>query len=606
MKKIRKFKLNKFNIYLLINSIVLAFVSILTIVLLKNYDILPFKYMLLLSIGLILIPGLLIFFMLKKKTKKIIKVILSIFSIIVITILAIILVYLQKTFKFLDNLKDDGYFVKNYSVIVLNSSKYNKIEDLEDRNIDYYFNSKKDKNSVLNELNKKVSLNSIEVNGYDELVNDLYDKKVDAILLEESYIGIIEENNVDFSVDTKVIYTIEIKSKSKTIVKEVDVKEETFNIYISGIDTYGNISSVSRSDVNIIATINPNTKQILLTTIPRDYYVQLDGTTGYKDKLTHAGIYGIDKSIKTLENLLDIDINYYFKVNFSSLEKIVDALDGVDVYSEYTFVGFEGTQYVKGYNRVNGQQALQFARTRKTIDGGDRTRGKNQQALIQAILKKACSKDIIVKYPTILNSLSDSFQTNMSTDKLTSLIKKQIDDMTPWNVTSIGLDGTNGSEYTYSYGNQKLYVMIPDEETIENAKDMIKQVSRGKVFDSSYDSNENVVSTPKKYTSNQTQQKNEEKPVESSEKTSNTTTNSNNSSVEKDNSSVNTDTDKTTKDNETSIEEESNSIEKNNNVSSDTSEEENKQDNTNAVTDAKDETSNESEQSNTTNESTEE
>ena len=186
----------------------------------------------------------------------------------------------------------------------------------------------------------------------------------------------------DFYSLVRSIYTFKIKINVKDVSKDVDVLNDTFNIYLSGIDTYGEISSVSRSDVNIILTINPKTHQILLTSIPRDTYVQLSGTTGYKDKLTHAGIHGVEKSISTIEEFLGIEINYYFKVNFTSVIDIVNTLGVVNVYSEYTFTSKDGYNYTKGYNYMNGAQALSFVRERYAFSEGDIQRGKNQQAMI--------------------------------------------------------------------------------------------------------------------------------------------------------------------------------------------------------------------------------
>ena len=509
----RKRKANKLNIYLGINSILLAWLALTTIIILGKYDILPFKYYIWILISLLILPGTIIFFMMRKKTKSIIKKILSGLSIILIIILSVALAYLNKTFRFLDKLGESGYMIENYSVIVLNNNKYNDIKDLENKSIGYNNQEGSNIEEALTKLDEQISSKKKEISDYNELVTTLYNEENDAIIIEESYKGIIEETNENFEKDTKVIYTIEVKKKTESIVKNVDVKKETFNIYITGIDTYGDISSVSRSDVNIIATVNPDTHQVLLTTIPRDYYVQLDGTTGLKDKLTHAGIYGVEKSIKTLENLLEIEINYYVKVNFSSVERIIEALGGVEVYSEYTFQGASGTYFQRGYNYVNGKTALEFARTRKTVEGGDRTRGKNQQALIQAMLNKICSKEIITKYSSILNSLEGTFQTNMSTDKITDILKKQIDEMKPWNVTSISLDGSNGSEYTYSMPGQLLYVMIPDESTIENAKEKIKQVTDGIILDASYEENNGYVNNSTIARPVESKPK-EEKPVE--------------------------------------------------------------------------------------------
>ena len=316
----------------------------------------------------------------------------------------------------------------------------------------------------------------------------MLDSKVDAILVEDSIKSILDEEKDDFLDSVKVIYSFKIKVKSESTVKDVKVTKESFAVYISGIDTYGEISSVARSDVNILAVVNPTTKQILLVSIPRDYYVQLHGTTGVKDKLTHAGIYGIDMSIKTIEDLLNVKINYYFKVNFTSTIDIVNALDGVEVYSEYTFVSYSGFNFKKGYNYVNGEQALDFARTRKAFATGDRQRGKNQQALIDAMIKKATSKSIITKYNSLLSAIDGKYQTNMGSKKITSLIKMQLNDMTSWNVTSYSLTGHDSNNYTYTY-NQKLYVMEPDSDSINEAMDLIEKTLNGEHLDGSYKEN---------------------------------------------------------------------------------------------------------------------
>ena len=246
-------------------------------------------------------------------------------------------------------------------------------------------------------------------------------------------------------------------------------------------------------------TINPITKQVLLTSIPRDYYVQLSGTTGYKDKLTHAGNYGIDMSINTIEELLDIDINYYIRVNFSTLEKIIDALDGVDVYSRYSFVSYiDNYMFYEGYNHMNGKQALAFSRERKSLPNGDIDRGKNQQAVIEAIIRKITSKDIIYKYTKILNSLRGTFQTNISDDDITKMVKKELENIGGWTITSISLEGTSEYNYTYSYNGQKLYVLVPDQDSINETVDLIKSVINGNKLEKSYDDNPSNIKNPNK------------------------------------------------------------------------------------------------------------
>ncbi len=485
----KKRKISKFQIYLMINSLVLSWLSFGLVQSVLKHDILPLKYLVPLLFFVILVPLVLIIVMLRKKNKKKIRVISSILSILLIGIYSVFLLYLSKTYKFIENIVDDGYVIENYSVIVLNNDKYNSLKDIENKLLGYYKDDSTGVGEALDKLDNEIKIDKKDYKDYNSLIDDLYNEKVDSLIMEESYRTIIEETKPDFNDKTKVIHKIEVKRKKEDIVKNVDVKNETFNMYISGIDVYGSISSVSRSDVNIVASVNPSTHQMLLISIPRDYYVQLDGTTGYKDKLTHAGIYGIDKSVKTLENLLGIEINYYIKVNFSSVERMIDAIGGVDVYSKYTFIGYEDSSFKQGFNRVNGKQGLEFARTRKTVQGGDRTRGENQEALIQAILKKVTSKEIITKYTGILNSLNGTFQTNMPMDTITDLIKKQISDMASWTVTSISLDGYDASRYTYSYPGQYLYVMEPDEDSIVEAKQKLKDISDGLILEGSYSDN---------------------------------------------------------------------------------------------------------------------
>ena len=492
-------KKNKFRIFSLITITILDWLSLTTILFLKKKDILPLKYFLPIILILLLTSGLFSFIIIKKKIKNKtiknkIKIPITILALLETLLLGFGLIYMNKTFKFLDNIGDSGYHIENYSVIVL-KDRYKDITELEAKTISYYNQENSTIEEAFEKLEEVISPIKEETNNYQTMVDKLYNEETDAIMIEESHRNIIEEKNPDFKDKTEVIYKIEIKTKTESIVKNVDVNKEPFNIYISGIDTYGTIDSVSRSDVNIVATINPKTHQVLLTSIPRDYYVDLADTDS-KDKLTHAGIYGIDKSIKTIENLLDTEINYYVKVNFSSVQDIIDALGGVEVYSEYSFTGYEGTIFQEGFNKVNGFQALDFARTRKTIPGGDRTRGQNQQALISAMIEKACSKEILTKYTSLLKSLEGSFQTNMSTDEITALIKNQIKEMAKWNVTSVNLDGYDGSGYTYSYSWELLYVMIPDEDSVIDAQQKIKDVLNNQTLESSYAENNGNVNIP--------------------------------------------------------------------------------------------------------------
>ena len=266
----------------------------------------------------------------------------------------------------------------------------------------------------------------------------------------------------------------------ENIVKIVNVTNSTFNIYAAGGDGYGSINNVTNTDVNMIITVDPVNKKLLFTSIPRDYYVNLPsfGTNAY-DKLTHAGYYGIEESIKTIENLLDTDINYYIKVNFSTIEKVVDAIGGVDVYSEHSFCGngIPDICYKKGNNHMNGYYALMFARERYAFPDGDVQRVKNQQKVLEAIIKKVSSSTTLVSsFTEILDSVSSNMTTNIDSKSINKFIKMQLNDMSGWTIEKQNLVGTDSSSSnTYTFPGLNLYVMKQDSESINTAKENIKK-----------------------------------------------------------------------------------------------------------------------------------
>ncbi len=481
-----------------INRIILTVIYLLTLLFLIfiiSTNMLPLKYLIGIFVVLLLFDVGLFFLLFKKKKKK--NIIGYILGGILVVILFALFYYLNITLGFFKGFGTNKYKEENYLVLVLQDSSFQELTDI--TNIGYTSNELSNINEALNKLNEEITIENKEFENNALLFDSLINEEIDSVLIEESSMTLIYEQNEDYEGKFRTLYTINIKTEIE-ITKDADVTNQTFSVYISGIDSYGSIATVSRSDVNIIATINPKTKQILLISAPRDYYVQLRGTTGYKDKLTHAGLYGVETSVGTLEDLLDTDINYYFRVNFSSLEKIVDALGGVDVYSKYSFTSSKatgGTYYFsKGYNHMNGKQALSFSRERKALPGGDRARGINQQAVIDGVIRKATSPAIITGYSKILNSLTGTFQTNMSDSDIQKLIKMQLNDMASWNITSYNLDGTDGSEYTYSYPTQELYVMNPLEETVTEAQNLIDRVIAGELLESSYDKEASDVNDP--------------------------------------------------------------------------------------------------------------
>lgn len=255
-------------------------------------------------------------------------------------------------------------------------------------------------------------------------------------------------------------------------------------MYLSGIDSRSGLISKSRSDVNILAVINPDTRQVLLVSTPRDFYVPLPISNGVPDKLTHAGIYGVDVSIGTLEMLYGIDIDYYFRVNFSGFERIVDALDGVTVYSDVAFTSSKYSSpdktyyFTEGRNDLDGAAALVFARERYAFSDGDRRRGEHQMAVIKAVMEKAMSPTLLTNYTAIMESVSGSFETSMPYEKIAELVRNQLDNGGSWNIVSASVNGTNDYRVPYSLSTEA-YVMIPDQATVDAAKLKIQQVYDG-------------------------------------------------------------------------------------------------------------------------------
>ena len=264
----------------------------------------------------------------------------------------------------------------------------------------------------------------------------------------------------------------------KTSAEENQEKDGPLTIYVSGIDTRsGQLVEKSLSDVNIIATINPDTKEFLLVNTPRDYYVPLARSNGVRDKLTHAGIYGVQESIATLEMLYDIKMDYYVRVNFGGFTDIIDALGGVTVHSDYNF-STGGYSFVEGDNQLDGTAALAFARERYSFGSGDRQRGKNQMEVIKAVMKKATSPATLLNLKDIIQVVEDNTDTNMSLALATSLVMSQIGTSSDWNINSYSVDGTGDKQIPYSM-NQYAYVMVPDMQTVEQAKTYMAAVRNG-------------------------------------------------------------------------------------------------------------------------------
>lgn len=364
-----------------------------------------------------------------------------------------------------------------YNVYVLNDSPLKKITDLKDKNVGIFNNNSSSLIKAVASLKNDIT-GSFKKETYYEEIDKLFEagisRKEDAIFITSTLENILSEQYSDLILNYKIIGTVEIREIEKVKKASTDITKDPFVLYVSGIDTYGNIGTVSRSDVNILIAVNPKTNKILLVNTPRDYYVKLHSKKSY-DKLTHAGIYGINESLETLEDLYNIDISYYFKVNFSSLIKVIDALGGIEVDSKYSF-SYDGYNFRKGKNNLNGKSALAFSRFRKGLPEGDISRGENQEAVIKAIIDKASSSSIISNYSSIISSLESSFITNIDKDDIYKLARYQMNNEINWEVTNANAKGYDAFDVTYSAGKTKLYVMKPDEDSLMSVKTSLSSI----------------------------------------------------------------------------------------------------------------------------------
>lgn len=399
----------------------------------------------------------------------------AVISILVSLIMGIGIIYLAKADAVLKNVGGAAYKTDNMIVVVKNEDPAEKLEDAKNYRFGIQTALDQDNNALMvKDIEEKVGreLKLIENETIIDEAEALLGGRIEAAIYNEAYGSVIEEAVEGYSDQIRVLYQYGIETEIET--EETSI-EKAFNIYISGIDVAGSISTNSRSDVNIIMTVNPVTKKILLTTTPRDYYVQIPGVSGEaRDKLTHAGIYGVDRSMATLENIYDIDISYFARVNFTSLITIVDALGGVDVESEYAFEA-GGYSFTKGMNHLNGEQALAFARERHSFKDGDNQRGKNQEAILKAMLERIMFPDILFQANEILDNVADCVETNMTRDEMVKFINMQLSERASWEIETTAATGSGDKQACFSSGSQLLYVMWPDEAVVSDISRKMKK-----------------------------------------------------------------------------------------------------------------------------------
>ena len=439
----------------------------------------PGSYIAVLSVTLLVLFGVLFGLQFLKNKVYIVGIV---FSILISIALGFGSYYMFSASRMLEQVGGASYKTDNMIVVVRADDHAENIIDIKN----YTFGMQ----TAIDQENNQKMLEDIEgvigqepdVREYPSVQEEaqaLLDGEIGAAIYNEALVGIIEDSIDGYSDQVRTIYQYGIQTEIVQEETNVIKEDESFNIYISGIDVSGPITTNSRSDVNIIMTVNPTTHKILLTTTPRDYYVPIPGVSGgQRDKLTHAGIYGVDVSMATLESIYGIDISYYARVNFTSLIKIVDAIGGVDVDSKYSFSA-GGYTFTEGMNHLNGEQALTFSRERHSFAEGDNQRGKNQEAVLTGILQKAMSPALLVNASEIITSVSDSVETNMTRAEMATFISRQLSDGSSWDIESVAAVGTGDRQSCYSSGSQSLYVMWPDTDSISEISSKMNSVLNG-------------------------------------------------------------------------------------------------------------------------------
>jgi len=456
-----------------------AVLAVFLLFLIFKYNMLDFRYLNIVVAVLIVVLAILCFFLIWSKKAKNLTLILLLLGIL---ISGTSLFAVGQFIGFTSRLNaTSNYSNYSMSIAVLADSPIDNISQV--TSVMGPTGTDKDNiQQLMNDLkatqNKELTVE--ESRSYLAAYKSLLAGDTKAIILNSVFENIIESEYPDYASKIKKIYTKEL---TKTVETPKDVKGDSFNVYISGIDTYGPISSVSRSDVNIIMTVNRETKKILLTTTPRDSYVPIaDGGNNQKDKLTHAGIYGVDASIHTLENLYGIDLNYYARLNFTSFLKLIDLLDGVDVYNDQEFTAHtNGKFYSVGNVHLDSEQALGFVRERYSLADGDRDRGRNQQKVIVAILQKLTSTEALKNYDGIIKGLQDSIQTNMPLETMMKLVNAQLESGGTYKINSQDLKGTGRMDLpSYAMPESNLYIMEISDSSLESVKAAINDVIEGK------------------------------------------------------------------------------------------------------------------------------
>lgn len=479
-------------------TVLLTVALTLFMAILVKTKLLPNK-LLLLAGGLFLLFVLCVFLLTRNSGRTGAMVAGSLIAIFMLVILMVGTPYLTKAVSALDNMTGVNVEVADVVVYVKTDSPLQSLSELTGKNAGILSAlDRENTNQALDEIQNEIGmLNVTEYADLGELIDGLLANESDAIVLNRAYLDLLTdmEGYENAAALLRELHTQQTQTTIEVVPEkdswsildlfggnkeEESQGDQVFSMYISGIDSRSGLIAKSRSDVNILATVNLDTRQVLLVSTPRDYFVPLALSGNPLDKLTHAGIYGVDVSMETLEMLYDTQIDYYFRVNFSGFEKIIDALGGITVYSDVSFTTYDGQySFRQGENQIGGAAALGFARERKAFSAGDRKRGENQMAVIKAVIDKAMSPAILSGYADLMASVAGNFETSMPYDTIAGLVRKVLDEGGSWDIVTTSVTGSDANRSTYSAG--AAYVMIPDQSTVDAAIAKINQVKNGEI-----------------------------------------------------------------------------------------------------------------------------
>lgn len=484
-----------FRIFAILLSIVLVGLMGFAIYQIISLNVLPSKLLIPVICVLALLTLILLLLLNFGSSHLWSKILSSLLAVVVIVTMGFGNLYLYTTASALRKVTDNSGKIKNtVSVITMADSAIDELDDLSNKTVGVLNNIDKTgtKKSLKDIKKNEVTVSKTKYDNVPAQVEALYEGQVDAIILNEAYRSNVEdlENYSAFSDETKIIHqTVFYTEDSNDALAVSDITTKPFSVLISGNDSYGSLDEVSRSDVNMVVTVNPVTSTVLMTSIPRDYYVQevcddYACNYGAVDKLTHTGIYGVDTTRDTIENLLGIDINYTYRVNFSSMIDIVDALGGVDVEVAegmavshfYSDSSLEGV--TEGWNHLDGQRALAYARERKAYLDGDAQRARNQQQVLEAMITKATSSAVLTNYSSILEAISGAFETNMTMEEITSFIQYEIQAMPEWKFETYVLQGYGDTQVSAELGTE-VSVIVPYDSSVNIATQKIQAVLDG-------------------------------------------------------------------------------------------------------------------------------